>query len=52
LLTRSGLTFFEKFLQMYAMIPSASRGVVFHYPEKSITRHSIYMFCPVSLVFR
>jgi hypothetical protein len=29
-------------LQMSAMVPSASPGVVFHYPGSSITRHSVY----------
>jgi hypothetical protein len=36
------------------MIPSASWGIVFHYPGQSITRHStcIYMLYPVSLIFQ
>ena len=41
LLTRSGPTYPE-FLQRSTMIPSASCGVVFHYPEWSISMHSIY----------
>ena len=42
----------QKFLQESAIISSASWGRVFHYPGWSLTRHSIYMLYPVSLVFQ
>jgi hypothetical protein len=42
----------QKPLQRSAMIPSASHTAVFHHPGQSITRHSVYMLYPVSLVFQ
>ena len=42
----------QKSLQRSTMIPSASWTVVFHYPGQSISRHSIYMLYPASLVFQ
>jgi hypothetical protein len=49
LLTRSGLTYLEVSLQRSATIPSASCGIVFHYPGQSVARHSVYMLCPVPI---
>jgi hypothetical protein len=37
----------QKSLQRSAMIPSASWGIVFHYPGQSITRHSVYILLAI-----
>ena len=42
----------QKPLRRSTMIPSASWTVVFHYPGQSISRHSIYLLYPASLVLQ
>ena len=41
----------QKSFQSSTMIPSVNWGVVFHYPALSISKHSIYMLYPASLIF-
>jgi len=51
LLARSGLTYPEVSSKVYHD-PSVSWGVVFHYHGLSISRHSVYMLYPATLVFQ